>query len=221
MNVTTTTNEQRIPTIEEVVELVVHGQGMILLMELKLGIDASIAAPLLDGLFANNPVLYEKAAVLSFFPNHLYAVRTVNPSIPTVMLFSEGMAQAFCASAVDHRSFERSIFLCACPVCVDWLVAQLVRFMPYYLGLGGLSPHHSIIDRVRIEEWSRQANTHGDHSHSTSNWIYVWGQDLDDLDEDSLRQRLQLYADTKTSYVPSRLPLPPHTHTPDQSARGT
>ncbi len=193
-------------------DLVVLKQGMILLIEPKLGIDMGIAAPLLNTLFINNPILYEKAAVLSFFPNHLYAVRSVNPSIAIALLFSDRIAQAFCAAAAADSSFDRSILLCACPVCVDWLVTQLVSLMAYYLGAGGLSPHYSIATRERIEQWTTTttATTTTQHGQMLDScyWIYVWGQDLDDLDKDSLEQRLQLYHDTKTSYVPSRLPLP-------------
>ncbi len=186
-------------------DLVVLKQGMILLIEPKLGIDMDIAAPLLNALFINNPILYEKAAVLSFFPNHLYAVRSVNPFIATAMLFSDRIAQAFCAAAAADSSFDRSILLCACPVCVDWLVMQLVSLMAYYLGVGGLSPHYSVATRERIEQWT--TTQHGQMLDSCY-WIYVWGQYLDDLDKDSLEERLQLYHNTKTSYVPSRLPLP-------------
>jgi glycerophosphoryl diester phosphodiesterase len=208
----------QIPTLDEVVELVVLELDMLLIIEIKKGV-GNEAVVAVNRTFEKYPQLYTRATVMSFFPHYLYKLRKLNPQISTVLLFSDRSLHAFCTrGAIEEKvqdvkvstpnqpskTFEKSQ-LCLFPKIIDWILWNGVNsgLLPYYLGSGGLAPLADTLTQKRLLHWQGLRTRE-----RTKLWLYAWGQDYMQLNEEELFARIQLYAAGGVSFVPKDLPLP-------------
>jgi len=128
----------KIPKIEDVVSLITELELFPSLLEIKDGKDEKIPE-LVSELFKKNPVLYEHVVIMSFFPNQLVRLRSVDPNITTTLLVAKDSLSMMC----EHKFLQNEVLCWMAPALdkgVWWLNKYVIRHL---LGIGGISVKHT------------------------------------------------------------------------------